>query len=67
MPVTTFLLTWTWNVTVATLLAVVPAFAGIVPAVGFAGAVIDIPFCKALTPAPGSATAAPFRVVLLAT
>ena len=28
---------------------------------------IDSPFCSALPPAPGSATAAPFSVVLLAT
>ena len=70
MPATTFLLIWTWNVTVATLVVVVPAFAAIAPAhapARLAGELIDMPFCSALTPAPGSATAAPFNVVLPAT
>src|SRR5512144_720546 len=67
VPFTTLVLIFTSNVIVATLAVAAPASAGIAPAVGSAGELIDKPLCSAVTLVPGSATTTPFSLVLLAT
>ena len=64
VPSTAEALTTTSKVMVATLFAAESASALMNPAVVFSGALISMPACSAETPADGSVTVTPFRVVL---